>query len=121
MTGSYTHQADDTRRAPEHVGVGRLGVRPDAPHPEHGHGPGHGVAPTATAPQGWTVKFDPETVDVAPAGEASVVAHITPSSDAIAGDYLVTFKATSDLASSSADIRVTIQTGLSGRRDRARR
>ncbi len=39
---------------------------------------------------------------------------MTPSSEAIAGDYLVSFKATSDLASSAADIRVTIQTGLLG-------
>jgi uncharacterized membrane protein len=75
-----------------------------------GTAPVTGVVPSATAPQGWTVKFDPETVVVAPQGEASVVAHMTPSGDAIAGDYLVTFKATSDLASDSADIRVTIQT-----------
>lgn len=79
-----------------------------------GTAPIAGVKPTATAPQGWTVKFDPESVDVAAQGEASVVAHMTPSSDAIAGDYVVTFKAASDLANSSADIRVTIQTGLLG-------
>jgi uncharacterized membrane protein len=79
-----------------------------------GTAPITGVVPSATFPQGWTIKFDPETVDIAPQGEATVVAHMTPSGDAIAGDYLVTFKATSDLASSSADIRVTIQTGLLG-------
>lgn len=79
-----------------------------------GTAPVTGVTPTATAPQGWTVKFDPATVDVAANGEASVVAHMTPSSDAIAGDYVVTFKAANDLANSSADIRVTIQTGLLG-------
>ena len=79
-----------------------------------GTAPVTGVVPSATAPQGWTIKFDPETVDVAPQGEATVVANMTPSSEAIAGDYLVSFKATSDLASSAADIRVTIQTGLLG-------
>ncbi len=79
-----------------------------------GTAPITGVTPSATAPQGWTVTFAPETVDVAANGEASVVAHMTPSADAIAGDYVVTFKATSELASSSADIRVTIQTGLLG-------
>jgi hypothetical protein len=63
---------------------------------------------------GWTVTFAPETIDVAANGEASVVAHMTPSADAIAGDYVVTFKADSELANSSADIRVTIQTGLLG-------
>ena len=79
-----------------------------------GTAPITGVKPSATAPQGWTVTFAPETVDVAANGEASVVAHMTPSADAIAGDYVVTFKAASDLANSSADIRVTIQTGLLG-------
>ncbi|MDP9483726.1 MAG: NEW3 domain-containing protein, partial [Chloroflexota bacterium] len=79
-----------------------------------GTAPVTGVVPSATAPQGWTITFDPATVDIAPQGEATVVANMTPSSDAIAGDYLVSFKATSDLASSSADIRVTIQTGLLG-------
>lgn len=79
-----------------------------------GTAPVTGVTPTATAPQGWTVKFDPATVDVAANGEASVVAHMIPSSDAIAGDYVVSFKAANDLANSSADIRVTIQTGLLG-------
>jgi uncharacterized membrane protein len=72
------------------------------------------IKPTATAPQGWTVTFDPETTNVAANSEASVVAHMTPSADAIAGDYVVTFKATAEEANSSADIRVTIQTGLLG-------
>jgi uncharacterized membrane protein len=72
------------------------------------------IKPSATSPQGWTVTFDPPTTNVAANSEASVVAHMTPSADAIAGDYVVTFKATADQATSSADIRVTIQTGLLG-------
>lgn len=70
------------------------------------------AAMTATAPTGWKVEFDTPTVTV-PAGQAvQVVAHVTPSSDAIAGDYVTTFKATAPVASASADIRVTIQTSL---------
>ena len=44
----------------------------------------------------------------------NVTAHLTPSADAIAGDYVATFKATapSNLASASADIRVTVETSL---------
>ncbi len=72
------------------------------------------IKPSATAPQNWTVTFSPETTNVAANSEVSVVAHMTPSSDAIAGDYLVSFKADSEQADSSADIRVTIQTGLLG-------
>lgn len=68
---------------------------------------------SATAPSGWTVTFEPETVTV-PAGGApvNVVAHVTPSSDAIAGDYVATFRATAPVATASSDIRVTIETSL---------
>ncbi len=71
-----------------------------------------GAAMSATAPTGWDVKFDQPTVDV-PAGKSvQVVAHVTPSSDAIAGDYVATFKATAPVATASTDIRVTVQTSL---------
>jgi uncharacterized membrane protein len=69
-----------------------------------------GAAMTATAPTGWVVKFDPATIDV-PAGQTvQVVAHVTPSSDAITGDYVTTMTATAPLATATTDIRVTVQT-----------
>jgi uncharacterized membrane protein len=69
-----------------------------------------GVAMTASAPTGWVVKFDPTPVDV-PAGQTvQVVAHVTPSSDAITGDYVATMTGTSSLATAKTDIRVTVQT-----------
>jgi uncharacterized membrane protein len=71
-----------------------------------------GVAMSATAPTGWTVKFDPATVTVPAGGSVNTVAHVTPSSDAIAGDYVATFKATAQTASADADVRVTIETSL---------
>ena len=71
-----------------------------------------GAAMTADAPTGWKVEFDTPTVTV-PAGKSvPVVAHVTPSSDAIAGDYVTSFKATAPVANASADVRVTIQTSL---------
>jgi uncharacterized membrane protein len=71
-----------------------------------------GAAMSATAPTGWKTDFDTPSVTV-PAGKTvNVVAHVTPSSDAIAGDYVTTFKATAPVANASADIRVTIQTSL---------
>ncbi len=70
------------------------------------------VAMSATAPTGWTVKFDPATVTVPAGKQVSVVAHLTPSGDAIAGDYVTTFKATAPVASTSTDIRITIETSL---------
>ncbi len=69
-----------------------------------------GAAMTATAPTGWVVKFDPATVTVPANGSAQVVAHVTPSSDAITGDYVTTMTATAPLANASTDIRVTVQT-----------
>jgi len=71
-----------------------------------------GAAMSADAPTGWKVEFDTPTVTV-PAGKSvPVVAHVTPSSDAIAGDYVTSFKATAPVANASADVRVTIQTSL---------
>ncbi len=69
-----------------------------------------GVAMTASAPTGWVVTFDPTPVDV-PAGQTvQVVAHVTPSGDAITGDYVATMTGTSPLATAKTDIRVTVQT-----------
>lgn len=72
-----------------------------------------GVTLAATTPTGWTVTFEPETVDVPATAEGvQVTAHLTPSTDAIAGDYVTTFRATSDLANDSAEMRITIETSL---------
>jgi uncharacterized membrane protein len=70
------------------------------------------VTLSATAPTGWTVDFEPPTVTVPANGDAQVTAHLTPSGNAIAGDYVTTFKASSDLASADAEMRVTIETSL---------
>src|SRR6476646_1808745 len=69
-----------------------------------GTAPITGVTLSATPPSGWTVEFDPATVDVAPNTPVNVTAHLTPSSDAIAGDYVATLTATapSNLASANA-------------------
>jgi uncharacterized membrane protein len=76
-----------------------------------GSSPLQAVQLSGTGPSDWTVTFDPATVDAVAAGkEANAVAHITPSADAIAGDYVVTLKATSGDTTSSIDIRVTVET-----------
>ncbi len=72
------------------------------------------VQPSATAPTGWTVTFDPASVASLAAGSSnnvqSFTAKITPSSDAIAGDYIVTMKVAGAEASGSVDIRVRVET-----------
>jgi uncharacterized membrane protein len=69
------------------------------------------VAVSATSPTGWTVTFDQETIATIKAGASQdVTATITPSGDAIAGDYSLTFKASNQQANDSADFRWTVET-----------
>jgi uncharacterized membrane protein len=70
------------------------------------------VSLSASTPTGWTVTFEPETVTVPALGEVQVTAHLTPSGSAIAGDYVATFNARSDLADAETEMRVTIETSL---------
>lgn len=70
------------------------------------------VSLSATAPTGWTVEFEPKTVTVPANGETQVTARLTPSGSAIAGDYVATFRASSDLADADAEMRITIETSL---------
>jgi uncharacterized membrane protein len=71
-----------------------------------------GAAMSVDAPTGWKATFDPATVTVPASKTAQVVAHLTPSGDAISGDYMATFKATAPTASATSDIRVAIQTSV---------
>jgi uncharacterized membrane protein len=75
-----------------------------------GSAPLNGVTLTGSPPSGWEVKFEPETVNIEPQKSARVNAIITPSGDAVTGDYMVTLRAEKDGQSSSADIRYTVQT-----------
>jgi len=69
------------------------------------------VTPSAAAPTKWTVVFDPPTVDVIAPGEAkTVTAQITPTSDAITGDYNVVITAKGAEASGDVTIRVKVET-----------
>lgn len=78
-----------------------------------GTSPVEGVTVSASAPTGWTVTFDAETIETIAGGESrDVVATITPASEAIAGDYVITFRASSAEANDSADVRVTVETSI---------
>ncbi len=64
-----------------------------------------------TAPSGWKVTFDPAIVPtIAPNTTQTIVAKIVPDPDAIAGDYLVTFRSVNDQITASQDIRITVET-----------
>jgi uncharacterized membrane protein len=77
-----------------------------------GNSPAVGVTLSASSPAGWTVQLDPEQVIEIPAeGEVEVTANVRPSEKAVAGDYMLTFRAQpNEGTAKSADFRITVQT-----------
>ena len=72
------------------------------------------VSLNAETPSGWTVTYDADSnvIGSIPAGStAEVTAHVKPASNAVTGDYALTFTASNDNASSTAAFRVSIKTG----------
>jgi uncharacterized membrane protein len=77
----------------------------------NGTAPITGVKATASTPTNWKVTFDPATIDsIAPNATSTVTMQLTPSSDAIAGDYNVTVTATGTEANGNTTIRVRVET-----------
>lgn len=75
-----------------------------------GTGPLTGIEMSATPPSGWRVEFEPKTIEVLAPGETrQVTARITPSDEAIAGDYVVTLRATASETDASMDLRATVE------------
>lgn len=76
-----------------------------------GTAPLEGVKLSGSGPSEWEITFEPATLaEVAPRSTATVTAHITPSGNAVAGDYQVTLSARSDTANESLAVRVTVET-----------
>ncbi len=77
-----------------------------------GNSPALGVRLSASSPSGWEVTFEPQEVVEVPAnGEVEVTVNIKPAERAVAGDYIITFRAQpKDGASKSADFRITMRT-----------
>jgi uncharacterized membrane protein len=77
-----------------------------------GSAPAHDIKLSSSAPNGWTVTFEPELVPEIPLGaEVEVTAKIRPADQAVAGDYVVTVRAQpGEGASQSADFRITVVT-----------
>ena len=64
----------------------------------------------ATPPSGWTVTFDPPTVnEVKPNETTQVVAVVKPAKNALAGDYAIGLRASAGSQSSSLDIRYGVK------------
>ena len=67
---------------------------------------------TTDKPQGWVITFKPETVDSISAGQTQQedVVITPPEGKTIAGDYLITIKASNDKVNQSMQVRVTVLT-----------
>jgi uncharacterized membrane protein len=84
-----------------------------------GTAPARNVELSAFEPTGWEVRFDPQRIEEIPAnGQREATVSIKPSDKAVAGDYMVTLRATSGDNTTSVDFRVTVLTstlwGLAG-------
>ncbi|MDW8470160.1 MAG: NEW3 domain-containing protein [Burkholderiales bacterium] len=65
----------------------------------------------ASTPSGWKVTFQPERIEaIEPNARQTVKALVVPAAKAIAGDYMMTVRASAGGANRSADFRVTVRT-----------
>lgn len=77
------------------------------------------IALDGTAPSGWKIEFEPARVALLEPGKTTEVqARITPSTQSLAGDYMVKLHARSAGQSADGDLRVSVTTsglwGVSG-------
>jgi uncharacterized repeat protein (TIGR01451 family) len=73
-----------------------------------GTAPLDNVVVGVTPPSGWEVTFDNQEVAIGPGETAVVTATITPSEEAVAGDYQISFTATHEQADDSMEVRTTV-------------
>ncbi len=77
-----------------------------------GSAPANRIALTASSPSGWTVTFDPATITALAANQQQeVTMNVKPSSDAVAGDYMLSITGTpADSAATTIQYRLTLLT-----------
>lgn len=76
-----------------------------------GSAPAKDLKFNASAPNGWTINFDPkELPELASGASQDVNVTIHPADKAIAGDYMVSVRSSADGTSQSAQFRVTVET-----------
>jgi uncharacterized membrane protein len=74
-----------------------------------GTAPIQNIELSATPPANWGVEFAEPVIGQLEAGQSvNAVATVTPSDQAIAGDYVITFAANSESANSQVEIRTTV-------------
>lgn len=76
-----------------------------------GSAPANDLELSAAPPSGWNVDFEPKDIEeLAPNATSEFNVKITPSEQAIAGDYMVTVRAAGGPVSQEVQFRVTVKT-----------
>ena len=119
ITGSYTLDALDARPGPRRPRPGRQRDRADVHDHEHRHGAGHERRADGRRrrPTGRSTSIQPtDRQHRARRRPSTVKAQITPSGDAIAGDYNITVQGDRRQARRTATptIRFTVETSILG-------
>lgn len=69
------------------------------------------VSLSANPPRGWEVTFSPQSIDgLEPGATQELTALVTPSADAITGDYRITLTSSVAETSDSIEVRATVRT-----------
>jgi uncharacterized membrane protein len=78
----------------------------------NGSAPALNVELSASAPSGWSVRFEPDRIQEIPVGQqVEVTMHVKPADQAVAGDYMLTVRARPQEGGyESADFRITVLT-----------
>lgn len=76
-----------------------------------GNAPALNINVSSSPPAGWKIAFNPARIPELAAGEeVKVAALVTPSTRAIAGDYMVNVSANGESVLSSQDFRISVRT-----------
>jgi uncharacterized membrane protein len=117
ITGSYTLAMSTPTQVLSNSGSAGNVTDQQLTLTNNGTAPITNVKVSASGPSAdWKFDFDQPTIASIAAGDsATVTAKVTPASNAIAGDYNLTFNASDDQsASASQTIRFTVQTSIFG-------
>lgn len=77
----------------------------------NGTAPARNIELSASEPTGWKVQFSEKKIaQIDPGDQREIEARVTPSRQAVAGDYMVTLKANGDSVSKSSEYRFTVRT-----------
>lgn len=117
ITGSYTLAMSTPTQVLSNSGSAGAETDQQITLTNNGTAPITNVKMTATGPSAdWKFDFDQPTIASIAAGQAvTVTAKVTPASNAIAGDYNLTFTANGDQSATATEtIRFTVTTSIFG-------